>query len=396
MIILTILLYVLGGYLTLAVGYYSLFCWASLFFKIKPAANQKTNTLARIVLLIPAYKEDAVIESTVQNALQQDYDAHKYDVVVIADQLQPTTLTRLQQLPIQVIEVYFQKSTKAKALNFALDHLAENYDLAMVLDADNHLAPGVLQKINQAYQQGHLIIQAHRTAKNHENGMAQLDAISEELNNAIFRKGHRVLGLPAALIGSGMAMQHHLHKQMMATIDAIGGFDKELEMRILKNKDLPKPKVHYLANALVYDEKVSDAKVFRKQRTRWISSQVKYGFRGIKDMFPQLLFKQNIAYFNKVFQFWLPPRLLLLGALTFFGLIGAFIHWSLGLYFGSLLLFMIGSLVVALPARLRTYQTLLALSKLPLFFFSMIKALFYLRQGFKSFLPTPHQYSSKP
>ncbi|HAS39969.1 MAG TPA: hypothetical protein DCS93_05790 [Microscillaceae bacterium] len=396
MIILTFLLYVLGGYLALAVGYYSLFCWASLFFRNKSTAHQKTDVLARIVLLIPAYKEDAVIERTVQNVLQQDYDHRKCDVVVIADQLQKPTLDHLRKLPIQVVEVHFQKSTKAKALNFALKNLTKDYDLAMVLDADNHLAPGVLQKINQAYQQGHWVIQAHRTAKNHENDLAQLDAISEELNNAIFRKGHQVLGLPAALIGSGMAMQHHLHKQAMASINAIGGFDKELELSILKNPDLPNPKVHYLADALVYDEKVSNAKVFRKQRTRWISSQVKYGLRGIKDAFQQLLLKQNIAYFNKVLQFWLPPRLLLLGSLALFSLVGIFIQWSVGLYFGSLLLTLIGSLIVALPARLRTYQTLWALGKLPLVFLSMLKAIFHLRQGFKSFLPTPHQYSSKP
>lgn len=395
MTVLTILLYILGGYLALAVGYYSLFCWASLFFKSTPRPLKRNNTLARIILLIPAYKEDAVIERTVQNVLQQDYDHTKCEVVVIADQLQASTLERLRKLPIQVVEVHFEKSTKAKALNFALNTVEGDYDLAMVLDADNHLAPGVLQKINQAYQEGHLIIQAHRTAKNRENEMAQLDAISEELNNAIFRKGHQVLGLPSALIGSGMAMQHDLHKQAMASIDAIGGFDKELELNILRNTKLPKPQVHYLANALVYDEKVSNTKVFRKQRTRWISSQIKYGIKGSKDVLQQLLFKRNVAYFNKVLQFWLPPRLLLLGGLGLLSMVSLFINWPIGLFFSSLLLLMINSLIVALPKRLRSYQSLLALSKLPLVFFSMLKAILHLKQGFKSFLPTPHQYSSK-
>jgi hypothetical protein len=48
-------------------------------------------------------------------------------------------------------------------------------------------------------------VQGHRTAKNTNNSWAILDAISEEINNNIFRKGHRVLGLSSAIIGSGMA-----------------------------------------------------------------------------------------------------------------------------------------------------------------------------------------------
>ena len=40
----------------------------------------------RILVLIPAYKEDFVIESTVRSFLRQSYPTAQFDVVVIADE----------------------------------------------------------------------------------------------------------------------------------------------------------------------------------------------------------------------------------------------------------------------------------------------------------------------
>ena len=80
------------------------------------------------------------------------------------------------------------------------------------------------------------IHQGHRIAKNVNNSFAILDAISEEINNLIFRKAHRVVGLSSALIGSGMAFDYKIFKKEMKDIKAIGGFDKELEMNFLQKK----------------------------------------------------------------------------------------------------------------------------------------------------------------
>ena len=64
-------------------------------------------------------------------------------------------------------------------------------------------------------------MQGHRVAKNHNTNLATLDAVSEEINNNIFRSGHRAIGLSSALIGSGMAFDYELIKSEMAKIDAI-------------------------------------------------------------------------------------------------------------------------------------------------------------------------------
>lgn len=394
--ILTTFISIILGYLTLSVGYYGLFCVASLFFKTRKHSAEELEAVKKssFVILLPAYKEDGVIVDTVKNVLKQNYPKELYTIAVLADQLQPETLTDLSQLPVQVIEVKFEKSTKAKSLNFAFQHL-EEHDIAVILDADNHIEEDFLLKSNLAYVQGgHRIIQAHRTAKNQENDMAQLDAISEELNNSMFRTGHQVLGLPAALIGSGMVMDFKIYREHMQAIDAIGGFDKELELSLIKDKTLPHNKIYYLNNAMVYDEKVSDAKVFGRQRTRWISAQIKYGVKGAPSGLAQL-FKGNFAYFDKVLQFWLPPRLLLLGGLGLLTCLSPLLGLQYFIYTAGLFASLIFFLALALPRRFRTYKTLYAFRKLPLTFISMLKALFNFRKGFKSFLPTPHQHSQK-
>ena len=85
--------------------------------------------------------------------------------------------------------------------------------------------------------------------------MAVLDAISEEINNHIFRKGHRVLGLSSAIIGSGMAFRYNYFKNLMLTVTAVGGFDKEIELKMLKEGRT----IEYLDDAVVLDEKVQKA-----------------------------------------------------------------------------------------------------------------------------------------
>jgi hypothetical protein len=92
--------------------------------------------------------------------------------------------------------------------------------------------------------------------KNTNNSWAILDAISEEINNNIFRKGHRVLGLSSAIIGSGMAFRYNYFKTLMSTVTAVGGFDKDRAKMLKEGR-----KIVYLDDAVVYDEKIQKSEV---------------------------------------------------------------------------------------------------------------------------------------
>ena len=224
--ILTIIQIVLLVYFGLVVFYIFSISVASLFPNQNKPIIKSINR--RIALLIPGFKEDRVILEVAEDALNQSYPKHLFDVIVIADSFLPRTIEQLKKLPIKLIEVSFENSTKARSINKALSILPEDYDIIVILDADNLMEKDFLRKMNDAFSCGFTCVQGHRVAKNLDSSMAILDALSEEVNNNLFRKGHRVLGLSAALIGSGMAFDFKYYKEIMKTIDAIGGFDKEL------------------------------------------------------------------------------------------------------------------------------------------------------------------------
>jgi hypothetical protein len=66
-------------------------------------------------------QEDEVIIDIAHDALEQDYPPDSYDVVIIADSFLPETIQKLGTLPVKVIEVSFESSTKSKALNKAME-----------------------------------------------------------------------------------------------------------------------------------------------------------------------------------------------------------------------------------------------------------------------------------
>ena len=107
----------------------------------------------RFAILIPAYREDAVIHECVHSCLEQDYPADCFDTVVISDRMQPETNASLAMLPVRLVEVHFEKSTKSKSLNAAMTAIGNDYDIALVLDADNVIPYDYLSDINDLFRQ---------------------------------------------------------------------------------------------------------------------------------------------------------------------------------------------------------------------------------------------------
>jgi cellulose synthase/poly-beta-1,6-N-acetylglucosamine synthase-like glycosyltransferase len=366
------------------------FSIAGLFYK-QPTFKSK-GELKKIAVLIPGYKEDEVIIEVAKSAFLQDYPSNLYDVIVIADSFLAETLQELKALPIKLIEVSFEKSTKSKALNKAMASLTENYEIAVILDADNLMATDFLKKINAAFEQGFIAVQGHRTAKNTNNSWAILDAVSEEINNHIFRKGHIALGLSSAIIGSGMAFKYDYFKLLMSTVTAVGGFDKEMELKMLKAGH----KIIYLDDALVYDEKIQKAAVFGNQRRRWLSAQLhyfrKYFLNALKDLF----LKGNIDYFDKAIQFIQPPRILLLGGVIIFGGLFVLSNYILNnqtifsLSWGIIAIACILSFLFSIPKSFYNAKMLRALLNLPKGMFMMLFSLLKIKGANRKFIHTKH------
>ncbi len=394
--LLVIIEYILFAYLFFATLYIFVYSVAGLFYKQKQKPDVKKER--KFAVLIPGYKEDAVIVGVAKKATQQDYPKDKFEVIVIADSFKKETLEALRKLPIRVVEVVFEVSKKSKALNKCMEVIGDDYDIAFVLDADNIMEKDVLKKINAAFDRGFDAVQGHRTAKNLNADFAILDALSEEINNHIFRKGHRVLGISSALIGSGMGLDYALFKRTMATVDSVGE-DKEVELKIIKDNHT----IEYVHDAIIYDEKTQESSNFVNQRRRWIAAQLDYFRNYFPDGFIALITNGNFDYFDKVLQMVQPPRILLSGILFILSVLYGIVHFlpypNLQTYFApgfyewlGLFLATALALLFAIPRRFYNKRTFMALLSLPKGFVLMFISLLKIKGATKKFLHTEHSH----
>lgn len=380
--------------LALCVGYLLLYAVASRFYRTPHFPEART--LRRFVVLFPAYKEDRVILSSVQGFLKQDYPKEKFDIIVISDQMQPATNDALRALPVRLLIANYTDSSKAKALTMAMNAVKdEPYDVVVIMDADNLTSPDFLAEVNRAFDTGVKSIQAHRTGKNLNTNISLLDGISEEINNGIFRSGHNVLGLSAALSGSGMAFEADWFRRNVERLQTAGE-DKELEVLLLQQR------IHttYLAQLPIYDEKTQKEGAIGNQRKRWIAAQFSILGSSLSGLW-KALWQGNIDYCDKIVQWMLPPRLIQLAAV--FGLtavvtaIGIWLslqgsgqEWMAAIKWWILSAAQVAAMLLPLPAHLLNKQLGKAIMKVPMLALATIRNLFKLKGASKKFIHTEH------
>lgn len=300
--------------------YVLFFALASLLPKRKHLTSSISH-LPSYIILFPAYKEDAVILHSVKTFLQQDYPKERYQVVVISDNMSRETNEQLSNLPITLLQPKVEKSSKAKALQFAMQQ-STLADYVVILDADNVVSPDFLSNLSQLVCMEEAI-QCHRTAKNSDNNIAALDGLSEEINNSLFRKGHNRIGMSSALIGSGMCFNYEWFKENVMRLDSAVE-DRELEALLMKQKIY----IRYAEDIPVMDEKVSSGDNFQRQRLRWMTGQVQAFIRMLPNI-PKAIITGNINYIDKTIQQALIPRSILLATIPVLCILSTLITYLL-------------------------------------------------------------------
>ena len=353
----------------------------------KPLASVPARACKRFAVLIAAYREDAVILSTVHACLAQDYPDDKYDVTVISDHMRPETNAALSSLPIKLLQVDFEKSTNTKSLKAALEYLDKAaYDVALIIDADNIIAPSYLSEVNDAFAvPGVRVVQTHRVAKNLNTDMAYLDAVSEEINNSIFRSGHANLGMSAALIGSGMAFDYPLFYDAMMNNTSVGGFDRVLEMKLLYEG----VHFHYLPDTFVKDEKIQQANNFYQQRRRWLSAQYYSFFEFAGRLLPAIR-DGKWDFCDKLYQQISFSRVLLLGFVFIISRAHSLCASPSACKWWGIFILLLSALALAIPRKYWKWRLLKAVCWVPYSFLLMLLNLFRLKEANKRFIHTVH------
>ena len=370
-----------------SVLYVAFFAIASLIRKKEPVistTNTSTPELHRFLVLVPAYHEDSVIFDTVEALLQQDYPIDHYQVAVISDHMLPVTNERLASLSITLLQPQFEKSSKAKALQYAIQQMPTDFDHVVILDADNIVTLTFLSQLNGMCLQGYHAIQCHRTAKNNNNEIAVLDGISEEINNALFRRAHNNIGLSSALIGSGMCFSYDWFQQNVNSLCTVVE-DRELEARLMQQGIY----IKYEESIYVMDEKVSNSDNFQRQRLRWMTGQIQALFSMLPNL-PAAIRKGNINYIDKTVQQMLIPRSILIIFTVFMSLLMTLVSWPWSIKWWCMLTVLGFSILIAIPSQLRTRAIFGNIITLPSLTWRMIRNLRHIDKSNKDFLHTTH------
>jgi cellulose synthase/poly-beta-1,6-N-acetylglucosamine synthase-like glycosyltransferase len=351
----------------------------------KPEAYPPAKKQHRVLVLFPAYKEDKVIVESVRSFLEQNYPAEAYQVTVISDKMEPVTDEQLRRLPVEVINARFENSSKAAALNLAIKQQGDReFDIVVIMDADNIATSDFLEKINDAYDFGIHAMQAHRTAKGGATDVAVLDAVSEEINNAIFREGHTRAGFSSALSGSGMAFDYNWFVRRIPEV-ITAGEDKEIELLLLKDEIY----IDYLAEVFVYDEKIASTSAFYRQRRRWIAAQFDLLCKGIRYL-PKAILTRNVDYCEKIVQWLIPPRVVMAGFIFLVGVAWLIFDWTVSLKWWVVFFLLLCALGIAMPDELYDTSFKRALRKIPVLFVLSAINMFRTKGVNKQFIHTRH------
>ena len=374
-------------------GYVIFFGIASLVKGKEKSGNSEISEKSEkfsFLIIYPAYREDAVIRQSVATFLQQDYPTDRYRLVVVSDHMQAETNEWLAQQQLTLLQPTFEKSSKAKALQFAIDYVeshlqrSSTFTHVVILDADNVVASDFLHRLNEVCAQGYSAIQCHRTAKNANNDIAALDGISEEINNTLFRRAHNAIGLSSALIGSGMCFDYPWFRENVHQLTSAVE-DRELEALLMKQNVF----VKYESSIHVMDEKVSNQDNFQRQRLRWMTGQIQTLYLMLPYL-PTAIRHANVNYIDKTIQQMLIPRSILLVLTVLLSVIVTIVAPTWSIKWWCLLVCLCAALFIAIPRALRTQALFGKLAALLQLVWRMLKNMVHIDRSNKEFIHTAH------
>ena len=329
---------------SLTVLYLGIFALASMVSRHSEIPKSQTEN--RFIILSPAFRNGPATLRTVASILGQVYPQRLFDVTVISDHLDEMSNFRLAQQPITLLTPIFKKSSRARSLQLAVNNLPQFklYDIVVILNPGSIVEPDFLRQVNDAYEAaGTKAIQLHRMSQNHDTAPARLSAVFEEINNSIFRRGHITLGLSAASAGSAMAFEFKWFKQNIMTAHTSRD-DKELEVLLLRQHIY----VDYFDNILVLEEKFRKAEDFNRQRRRWALSQVSTALRNLRFL-PLAILNRHYDLIDKILQWMLIPRMIVMGVIMLMGAVMPFIYFTLAVKWWALFAIILFIFALATP-----------------------------------------------
>ncbi|WPH64248.1 glycosyltransferase [Staphylococcus phage vB_StaM_PB50] len=263
----------------------------------------------KFLILVAAHNEENVIRETIKNLKEIDYKKELFDICIVSDNSTDKTTQIAMEENVKVIDTIQKKFEregvgKPAGLQYALRELGfekvkDNYDMVMILDADNFVSTNILKEVNSQFiaKNKPEVIQTYLDSKNYNSLMGLAYSAVFWTNNRFMQAARYRIGLPNSIGGTGFCVTSEY-------LINSGGFnyktlteDLEMEIEIIRNGG----RVLWNDFASIYDEKPDKLKMSMVQRHRWAKGHFYVGFMNFIPLL-KLFFKSfNIKYLDKVF-----------------------------------------------------------------------------------------------
>lgn len=234
----------------------------------------------RFALVVAARNEAAVIGQLVDSLCGQDYPRALYEVIVAPNNCTDDTEAIAAQHGAQIFHPQGDIRSKGEVLAQVVDKLIlpRDFDAMCVFDADNLVDGQFLRRMNDALLDGAQVAQGFRDSKNpDENAVSGWYSICYWMVNRFYNSARSALGLSALVNGSGFAVTAEMLRQLGGwhTVTMTEDYEFSAQCAMLGER------VHFVPEAVIYDEQPLTFRQSWKQRRRWTTGSLqglqKYG-----------------------------------------------------------------------------------------------------------------------
>lgn len=265
-----------------------------IFFFVKKTTFPKAKTYHKFGIIIPARNESAVIGRTVKELLnKQNYPKDKFDIYVVADNCNDNT-AEVARKAGAIVFIHNDDEPSHKRASYAIKYgmqeilkLNKNYECFIKFDADNLADSNFINVMNDAYESGVECARCMENSININQSMTSKCSALYYLRDC--RLACRVrerVHLDSMINGAGMMFSARIAKD----IDGWDAMSTSDDAEFGLNRILEGTRVHYVEDAIVYEDQSSTLK------ETW-NRYVRIG-HGLNYLFWKLGFKMLFKFFT--------------------------------------------------------------------------------------------------
>lgn len=229
-----------------------------------PAAAPRT----RFAVIIAARNEAAVIQKLIESLKGQNYPSGLFDIYVAPNNCTDNT----EQIALQSGALIYSPTGMIRSKGDVLHQIVAaitkegRHDAICIFDADNLVHPGFLQKMNDARASGAKVAQGLRDSKNPaDTPVSACYSICYWILSRLYNGGRAAAGLSGVINGTGFMVD-------TALLEALGGWNTQSiteDCEFSAQCVLAGERIHYVMDAIIYDEQPLTFRQSWKQRRRW-------------------------------------------------------------------------------------------------------------------------------